>query len=188
MIEAETGWDGLTRKLRQFVARRVPGSDVDDVLQEALLRIQRGLSGLRDDERFGAWVYRVTRSAVADHLRASARPIESGREAADERLEAQEPDASDELASELLGCLSSFVAELPSPYREAITLTELEGLSQREAASMLGLSVSGMKSRVQRGRERLRETFERCCELTQDARGRVIGCEPRSGRSSLDRC
>ena len=54
-------------------------------------------------------------------------------------------------------------------------------LSQREAAEMLGLSSSGMKSRVQRGRERLREMFEHCCEVTQDVRGHVIACEPRSG-------
>ena len=71
------------------------------------------------------------------------------------------------------------MACLPSPYREAITLTELEGLTQAEAARMVGISVSGMKSRVQRGRARLREMFEACCEIALDGRGAVMQCEPR---------
>jgi len=70
---------------------------------------------------------------------------------------------------------------LPSPYREAITLTELEGRTQREAAQMLGISLSGMKSRVQRGRAKLRGMLEACCKVAVDARGKVIACEPRKG-------
>ncbi|MFO0634577.1 MAG: TauD/TfdA family dioxygenase [Nannocystaceae bacterium] len=69
---------------------------------------------------------------------------------------------------------------LPSPYREALTLTELEGLTQREAAQMLGVSLSGMKSRVQRGRVQLRRALEGCCDIAVDARGRVIAYTPRS--------
>ena len=57
--------------------------------------------------------------------------------------------------------------------------TELEGLTQKEAADMLGISLSGMKSRVQRGRARLRAKFEQCCAIAQDARGKVTDCDPR---------
>lgn len=175
---AQTSWKELTGRLREFVGRRVAAVDADDVVQDALVRVQRGLSRLRDDERFGPWVYRVTRSAIGDHLRARARPLESGRAPLSDDIEAV-ADPGDDLEQALARCVSAFVAALPSPYREAITLTELEGLTQAEAAAMLGVSHSGMKSRVQRGRARLREMFEECCELTQDARGRVIGCEPR---------
>ena len=185
MIQAraeQTGWEQLTETLRGFVGRRVGDADVDDVVQEALARIHRGLDTLRDEERFGPWVYRVTRSAIGDHLRARARTRTAGGDSAslDESLEA--PSTDDDELGRMVGCLSAFVAELPSPYREAITLTELEGLSQKEASEMLGISVSGMKSRVQRGRARLREMFDRCCAITLDARGHVVSCEPR-GRS-----
>jgi RNA polymerase sigma-70 factor (ECF subfamily) len=71
------------------------------------------------------------------------------------------------------------VARLPSPYREAVTLVELEGLTVREAAEMAGVSVSGMKSRVQRGRAQLRQLFDECCEIALDARGKVIDYAPR---------
>jgi RNA polymerase sigma-70 factor, ECF subfamily len=80
----------------------------------------------------------------------------------------------------LAECVALFVARLPSPYREAVTLTELEGLTQKEAADMLGVSVSGLKSRVQRGRDKIRRMFEECCRISVDGRGCVIECEPRN--------
>lgn len=66
------------------------------------------------------------------------------------------------------------------PYREAIVLTELEGLTQKELAERLGISVSGAKSRVQRGREQLMEALLDCCKFEFDRRGRVIDCSPRN--------
>jgi RNA polymerase sigma-70 factor (ECF subfamily) len=72
------------------------------------------------------------------------------------------------------------VSRLPSPYREAITLTELRGLTQKDAAEKVGVSVSGMKSRVQRGRERIRDLFDQCCKISVDRRGKVVECAPRN--------
>jgi len=80
---------------------------------------------------------------------------------------------------ELAGVLTVFVAALPSPYREAITLTELEGMTQREAAAMLGVTPAAMKSRVLRGRALLRRSLEDCCHIALDVRGHIVACEPR---------
>lgn len=61
--------------------------------------------------------------------------------------------------------------------------------TQKEAAAMIGISLSGMKSRVQRGRQQLREMFEACCEIALDVRGHVVSCEPRpDGRLPDCRC
>jgi len=149
-------------------------------VQETFVRIYRGLAALSDGERFGAWVYRIAGSAIADHERRRARhPLSRGPETE----QAPEPTATsddDHLDAELAECIALFVARLPSPYREAVTLTELQGLTQKDAAVMLGVSLSGMKSRVQRGRERIRKMFEACCELSVDCRGNVTECRPRS--------
>ncbi len=182
MIEpaARGAWRDLDAKLRPFIARRVRAeADVDDVVQEVFLRMQRGLAGLRDHERFGPWVYQVARSAIADHQRAAVRhPLASGAPHEEETaLPEDEDDGAVE--RELAAYVAPFVAMLPSPYREALTLTELEGLRQKEAAAMLGISVSGMKSRVQRGRQQLRSALEDCCHIALDARGRVVSCVPR---------
>ncbi len=179
----------LESRLRPFVARRVSAdSEVDDVVQEVFLRLQRSLADLRDEERFGPWVYQVARSAIAEHRRSRARhPLAKG-----EPLEIAEPEAEADdgaVAREVASYLAPFIAMLPSPYREALTLTELEGVTQRTAAEMMGVSLSGMKSRVQRGREKLRGLLEDCCEIALDARGRVIACEPRpNGKQPPDCC
>src|SRR5689334_19794711 len=175
-------WAGLEAQLRPFVARRIPTSDVDDVMQNIFLRVQRGLADLRDDERFVPWSYQVARSAIADHNRAALRHPLAFDEAVDDTGSAAILDHDNHLEQELATHVAPFVASLPSPYREALTLTELEGLTQKEAAEMLAVPLSTMKSRVQRGRERLREIFDACCEISLDARGHVMGCEPRQDR------
>lgn len=171
-------WQEVAARLRPYVARQVPPTDVDDVLQDVFVRMQRGLAAIREEERFTAWLFQVARSSVAEHARARARhplPTEVDLELPAPPVDEDDRDA----ARALSACVSLFVAQLPSPYREAITLVELEGLTAREAAEMAGISVSGMKSRVQRGRAQLRELFERCCEIAVDARGKPTDFKPR---------
>jgi RNA polymerase sigma-70 factor, ECF subfamily len=172
-------WRDVEERLRPFVARRVPDADVDDVMQDVFVRMQRGLAGLRDDERFGAWLFQIARSAIAEHGRSRARhPLADDVEVAD-REDAPTDDEDREAARNLAGCVAQFVARLPSPYREAVTLVELEGLTAREAADLAGVSVSGMKSRVQRGRAQLRALFEECCAIALDSRNKVVDYAPR---------
>lgn len=172
-------WQDVAARLRPFLAHRVAATDVDDVLHDVWLRVQRGLPGLRDEQRFTSWLFQIARSAVAEHQRARARhPL---TDAPPDRELAAEPASDDrDEARSLARCVSIFVALLPSPYREAVTLVELQGLTAREAAEMVGVSVSGMKSRVQRGRAQLRQLFEACCEIALDARGKVVDYTPRS--------
>ena len=182
MIEAGACgvWAELTARLRPFVARRVAPADVDDVLQEIFLRVQTNLAHLRDADRFGPWVYRLARSAIIDHHRAALRhALPRGSEAPEPLDEQAAPADAEDAEAEVCRCIAPFVARLPSPYREAVTLTELEGLGQREAAQLVGASPSAMKSRVQRGRDRLRDMLLACCEIALDPRGRIIGCTPR---------
>jgi len=173
-------WQEIERQLRPFVARRLSNpDDAGDVLQEIYLRIQRGITRLRDTERFGPWVYQVARSALADHGRAQARHHPEAAATAEAPAAVPAGDEEGDAERELARYLAAFVAALPSPYREAITLTELEGMSQRDAAALLGISASGMKSRVQRGRRHLQQLLQACCEIAIDQRGRVMSFERR---------
>jgi len=172
----------LEQKLRPFVARRVPPADVDDVLQDVYIRVQRALPTLRDQERFVAWLYQVARSAVQEHLRQRARhPLAFNGDGDQAELPGEDPESStsEPYEASLATFAADAIAELPSPYKEALTLTELEGMTQQAAAKLLGVSPSGMRSRVQRGREKLREILDACCKIALDARGGVIDCEPR---------
>jgi RNA polymerase sigma-70 factor (ECF subfamily) len=190
---ARVAWRELEGQLRPFVARRVSESaDVDDVLQDIYLRIQSGAGELRDSDRFGPWVYRVARSALADHGRSRARhplPFDAPAEQDSSSAPSDAPEDGDGSAEQgLAQNIAVFVAALPSPYREAITLTELQGMSQTDAAKMLGISLSGMKSRVQRGRQQIRDMLQACCEIALDARGRVLSYDRRVDGKVPENC
>lgn len=172
--QAAQAWAELSAPLRSFVARRVPsGVEVDDVVQEVFLRIHQRLPELRDAQRIDAWIFQIARNVLADSFR-----VQHRRDALIARLPTDDTVASTgddrAAAEELARCVAPMVAQLADPYREAIELTEIAGLTQSEAATRLGLSVSGMKSRVQRGREQLKALFLECCRIELDVRGGVI--------------
>ncbi len=176
--DARCAYRELEERLRPFVARRVPTSDVEDVLQDVFVRAQRALPELRDDQRFGPWMYRIARSAIAEsHRQRSRHPVVEVDDA--NSAVASEGGGPTALETEVAEYLVTLVGRLPSPYREALTLSELEGLTQQAAADALGITLSGAKSRIQRGREKLRGLLDDCCRIGVDARGQVIDCEPR---------
>jgi RNA polymerase sigma-70 factor (ECF subfamily) len=185
----ELPWRELRRELHRFVRARVPRGDAEDVVQDALVRIHRGAAAVRDQERITAWIYQVARSAIADHGRRKhqAGALDPGLEGA--VAEAVAPLGADAGAPDrghgaafvaLVRCIRPFVAMLASPYREAIALVELEGSSQAAAAARLGVPLSTLKSRVQRGRVQLRGLLEACCAIELDARHHVIDLVPRT--------
>jgi RNA polymerase sigma-70 factor (ECF subfamily) len=102
------------------------------------------------EERLPAWVFAIARNAIADHFRRNSKPVESLPDDFDVATE-QEGDPEATAVNELSRCLEPMIEALPPPYRSAIRLTELEGMTQSEAAAHERLSVSGMKTRVQRG-------------------------------------
>lgn len=170
--------------LRAFIARRVSNqAEVEDITQDVFLRIHRRIDGLKDPRRLLSWIYQITRRVIIDHYRASAgrREMPAGL-AADMEMTVRTAAAlivdgqadSGRLRGELAGCLSPMLNRLPKAYRDAIMLVDLEGLTQQVAAQRLGLSLSGMKSRVQRGRRQLKQMLDDCCLIQLDGRRAVV--------------
>ncbi len=90
-------------------------------------------------------------------------------------------------SADLSRCMMLLLEELPDPYGEAVMLAELGTLSQKELSRRMGISFSGMKSRVQRGRDRLKALLLACCEVERDARGGIVDYTPR-GASFREKC
>lgn len=183
-------FEPLQRRLRVFVARRVQRvEDVEDIVQEVMLRMHRGLPELRNEELFGSWLYRVARNAIADFGRSRARhPLRSfdgdhkGISISGQLVQPMESEAAMETrvaGQHLALALTAFVDTLPEIYRETLRLTELQGLSQQAAAEELGVSLTAVKGRVRRGRALLRVALEACCTVSLDARGGVVDCRLR---------
>ena len=174
LTEARGAWNELESRIRPYVARRVASAaDVDDIVQEIFVRIHKKIDTLDDAERIDAWIFQIARNALIDWERVRATRNDARQLGTDaiETLATPEPDAA---PSALVGCVTPMIATLPEPYREAIRLTEIEGLTQADAAERAGISLSGMKSRVQRGRERLKQMILDCCHVELDARGGVV--------------
>lgn len=165
--------------LRAFVRRRVPDAiDPNDVVQEIFLRILRHLPTVGEVEHLDAWIFQVARTAVADALRAHGRRKARIVDLDADTLEGPAEESTAALA-ELTPCLVPFVRRLEEPYRSALELTALGGLTQQQAAEHAGISLSGMKSRVQRARAQVRQLMGVCCALEYDARGGVMDYEVR---------
>ena len=179
--DSEQLWEAFAPPLRAFLARRVPaGVEADDLLQDVFVRVVKHLGSLRSTERPEAWLFQIARNALRDSLRARQR--KDGRT---DPLEIDLPAETDTAAvrrseEELAPCLTPMIQRLPEPYRSAIEWTSVQGLTQAEAASQAGISLSGMKSRVQRGRDQLRQMLVRCCEISVDVRGGVSDFHQRS--------
>ncbi len=174
----------LHERVHAFVARRVPShADAEDIAQEVMLRIHRHSAELEHAERMLGWVHRIAANAIADHYRRPARRELPSGHAADvpEPHPGSEPleHDPDELRRELAACLAPLIERLPPLYRQAIEMTEFDGISQVDAAAALGLSVSGMKARVQRGRRRLRDLLLECCDVQLDRRRQVTDVRSR---------
>ncbi len=190
MRTSTPSWRRVEARLRPFVRSRVSTeADADDVLQEVLMRMHRGLASLSDQEKLDAWMYAIARTSLVDHRRGRARhPLPAQGDAFEAPVEQPPADDDDAAMRDLVRVVGIFVAMLPSPYRETLVLTELEGRSHREAAEMLGVGVGAVKSRVHRGRKMLRAALEDCCRIELDARGRVIECAPRGGAGMPEGC
>jgi RNA polymerase sigma-70 factor, ECF subfamily len=173
-VNLESVYAEFDAGLRQFLWRRLSDpAAVDDVLQDTYLRIHRRADTLRDPGRLQGWVYQIARNAVIDHYRRQRDSVELP-DSFPERLEDQ-----NEAERDLARSLRDMLACLPDKYRQALYLTEFEGVSQADLAGRLGLSLSGAKSRVQRARDKLRAALLDCCHVELDRRGQVIHYEPR---------
>jgi RNA polymerase sigma-70 factor (ECF subfamily) len=170
----------LRRTLRAFIARRVGDPHTaDDLTQEVLLKAHRSGTAPEQVDNVAAWLYRIARNTLVDYYR--TRDRRPGTEAMPGDLAPETPDGDEHAVRELAQCLRPLVAELDPLYRDALTATDLDGVTQTEAARRAGISVSGMKSRVQRARAQLRAALAECCTIHTDAGGRISDYDPPPG-------
>ena len=172
MPASETIWTELAPPLRKFIRRRVRDEHTaEDLLQDVLLKAQANLSTAPEGERLSAWLFQIARNTIIDHYRS---PRSRTAAALEETNEPVTEADDDDLTGELSGCLRPMILKLPEPYRQALILADHDGLTQQAIAEQLGLSLPGVKSRVQRARRMLREMMIDCCAVKTDRSGRVV--------------
>ncbi len=164
----EQTWESHRQLLFAFVRKRVADDDsAEDIVQDVLITAIQQLDTLRESDKLQAWLYRITRNKITDYYRAH-----KPQSALPESLPL--PEETPEALFELAGCIRPLIRDLPEHYQQAMILSEIEGHSQQNVAQQLGISLSGAKSRIQRGRKLLKQLLLQCCYVELNRRGQVI--------------
>lgn len=187
-LELERLYRSMRSELQGFLRRQVRDpAAVEDLLHDVFLKIHAGRDRVRDPARLEAWIYRIARNVVHDWRR-RRRPGDPMPEGLEERLAA--PEEEERMIRRLTPSVKAAIARLPRDYRTALVESDLRGTPQKELAQKLGLSYSGLKSRVQRARRMVHDLLLECCHFDFDARGGVLDYRPRKGccRCDSDEC
>ena len=167
-------WQKHKAEIRSFLAHRcASAAEADDLLQEVFLKaLLKGKEFCQlDNPR--AWLFHVARNLLVDRL----------------RLTKEQVPLPDDLSAEsgtefvpvdlLSHCLPRVLTELSPEDREAVLLCDMQGMTQKDFAKHLGISLPAAKSRVQRARQRLRAQLAEACQVSFDDEGNVCCFVPR---------
>lgn len=174
-------WIKFSHPVKDFIRNQTHKADVtDDILQEVFIKIHQNLHLLRDEERMAGWVFQIARNTVLNYFRTQKKNLENQR--FHQRETEGESYFKENDLNEMVGnWLEKFRKDLAPKYQEALQLVDVEGITQVELANRLGISVSGAKSRVQRGREQLKQKLVDCCPVKTDQYGNILEIQSKDG-------
>jgi RNA polymerase sigma-70 factor (ECF subfamily) len=176
--EVQIEWAETVDRIRRYVAGRVGDREIaEDITQDVIVRSIAAGALEHVDNPIG-WLIRSASNAVIDHFRTQRRS-----EMLDPDAHPGEEIGEDETLRDLALCVRPLISQLEPSYRDALLWVDIEGRTQLEAAALANVSLSGMKSRVQRGRRQLKQRLTACCEIELDARHQPTDVRLRSAGS-----
>lgn len=175
MIATEKIWHEYHERLASFIRSKVAEDAVDDLIQDVFIKIHARIGSLRNDTKLESWLYQITRNTIIDHYRSK-----QIAEELPDWIEQAEPEEDESIRKELSSCLQPMLRELPEKYRNAIQMSEMENKTQGEVAERENISLSGAKSRVQRGRALLKVMLNDCCQLEINKKNQVVSYEKKA--------
>ncbi len=169
-VTSEQAWDVFHLQMKHFIFKYTRDESMtEDILQDVFLKMHLHLAELKEDQKLQSWLYQIARNTMYDYVRRQKSTLSLTK-----AFDLPEEPAQEDVEQTLLPCIKEMVDNLPTLYREAIMLTEYHGLTQKELAEHLHLSLSGAKSRVQRARAKLKHALLECCHFVFDRRGKII--------------
>ncbi|MFZ1705975.1 MAG: sigma-70 family RNA polymerase sigma factor [Saprospiraceae bacterium] len=163
-------WTDFQKELKDFIFAKTKNSaDTDDILQEVFLKIIRNIDKVNQSKNLRQYLYGIVRNSVTDHFR-SQKNISPDIQI-DLSLTEDETQSLNSSIAEC--CIKPFIHKLPKNYKDTLLITEFQEVSQKELAQKLNISYSGAKSRVQRGKTKLKELILNCCAYESDVYGNL---------------
>lgn len=160
--------------------------DAEDILQNVFIKVAAGANDLNRKEKLQSWIYAITRNAIIDYYRVNSnkKSLVIEEEIADSFTEEDYIDTTKGLDC----CLFDLVNQLPAEYRDIIIDVELNRVKQKDLVEKYNLAYPSIRSRVQRGRERLKQILLDCCHIQWDNRGNILDVQskPACGKDNGD--
>ncbi len=176
MNQTEKIWEEYHNKLFYFIKSRVNDDFISkDILSDVFMKIHTKLNTVKDNSKIRSWIYQITRNTIVDYYRNSQIKFVFKEYAEKEQIDKNDDDMREGLTS----CMSLIIEDMPQKYKNAIKLSEIEGRTQKEVACEENISLSGAKSRVQRGRVMLKKMLDECCEISVNDSNRIIDYIPK---------
>ena len=158
----------LYNPLLFYVKNRISSKeDAEDITQEVFFKLAK--SNNQQVSNLKGWVLTIAKNTITDYYR--KRKVYT--EGLEEGLHAEEANEN-QTVQELSTCIRSFIDLLPEDYREVMILSELESIRQKEIAERLGMNYVTVRSKIQRGRQKLKKMFTDCCVIVQGSRGSIL--------------
>jgi RNA polymerase sigma-70 factor (ECF subfamily) len=183
-MEVATIYTQFHTELLRYIKSKVRSSeDAEDILQNVFIKISSGIDKLTEDVKVKNWIFTITRNTIIDYYRvnASKKDVITTDEISENVPEFEDIDTTKGLDQ----CVSSMIGLLPDEYREIIIESEINGVKQKDLADKYGIAYPSMRSKVQRGRERLKQLFLNCCDIATDVRGNVMDAQGKGNCGGL---
>jgi RNA polymerase sigma-70 factor (ECF subfamily) len=169
-MNIDTIWQNYRASLRGFLASKISNpEDVDDLLQDVLIKIYQNIDSLSSKNKLKAWIFQIANRVIIDFYRKQAGRLEIS-------IEELWHEENEENAHALTRCITPFIQSLPEKQRDLLLATEVYGQSQKEYAEQHKIPYSTLKSRVTKSRQALRERFKQCCKVEMSNQNKRINC------------
>jgi RNA polymerase sigma-70 factor (ECF subfamily) len=177
-MEVTTIYKEFHAELQRYVRSKVRlKEDAEDIMQNVFFKISSNVDKLTEDVKIKSWLFAVTRNTIIDYYRSKANKKNVAIE--DEVEHLFDPGDSDPTKG-LDQCIQTMIGLLPDDYRSIIIDSEINGIKQKDLAEKYGIPYPSMRSKIQRGRERLKQLFHNCCHIETDKLGNIIEAQGRA--------
>jgi RNA polymerase sigma-70 factor (ECF subfamily) len=161
-------------KILRYIARLVGETEAEDITQDVFIKVSAALQSYRGESKISTWLYRIATNAALDRLRSPSyqRIVQNCSAVSEAELNDRNAWIGEKtplvehqiFRKEMNECIQGFIQKLPENCRTALILSEFEGLRDSEIAETLGISLSTVKIRLHRAKERLKEELRANCD------------------------
>ncbi len=167
-------WEKYRGALKGYLNNKISHPDeVDDLLQEILIKTYLRLDSLDSVTSLKPWLFKIAHNTVIDYYR-KFKP-----ELVDE-LDSVFVEELDDIHSDLSACILPFIQSLPIENADLLMAIDINQVSQKDYAEQQGVSYSTLKSRVQKSRQMLKESYDNCCHFYYDHQGNLMDYESKT--------